>query len=464
MRIMFLLGLVGCSAEHAATTHDAGGESETDGGAGGSVDAGFDAGPDARIGGTVRFENRAISPDGLAPGVLVAAAAMPVELLSGSGASLGHAVTDETGAFEFPFDPSAAEVRITARYHGAGGRLEVTDQSDAIYGWRHSVTLGAANEILIAESDGSGAIAMMASLTGGMEFAADAHGLSEKPAVAVRWERGRNTPLGSSYMLAGLRVLELWILGTPEDSDEFDVPVLLHELGHAIQETYDWTRNVPGNPHAKNDTDPRNAWSEGSATFFGQLVLNSSVYIDSFDGGADAWSIDLDALDESVHARSDRGIDQRLHEHLIAMIAWKLYRENDDTITQRDRAYQVMRDWIGTGHDRGAFGPDLVDYLDGYLCTHGDASRSTIRSSLVEERGFPYDFGASCKPGRSPASVSLAEICAGGSVACSWSLGPNGIGRLSPEVSITRDRLGRRVHLVDLDPAARPSAPPLGAE
>jgi hypothetical protein len=429
-------------------------------------DAGFrdlpDAGPPAPpprtlsgVFGTIRFENRAISPSGLGAPMPVLVSGIAVELLSSSGASLGRTTTDETGTFEFPLDASASEIRISASYDGPAGRLAITNQTGALYTWRRSVVPETLNAILIAEADNSGAVAMFATELRGLEFAAAALDTAQKPNVKVLWERGRNTPGGTSYQQSGSSPgeTELWILGTTSDSDEFDVPVLLHELGHAMQDTYGWTDIVDGDAHAGNDTDPRNAWSEGSATFFGQLVLNDSVYLDSFESGTTASYWDIDNPDPASRANPSGGMQQTIHEDLIAMTGWKLYREHGDSTAQRDRAFEVLRDWVGAGRDRAASGADLVDYLDGYICTHGDASRATIQTHLVTGRGFPYDFGMRCKPGRERTSVSIDEICADGpaGVLCSWRLGPSGLGAISHRESIVLDASGRRIHLVDLD-------------
>jgi hypothetical protein len=404
--------------------------------------------------GTIRFENRDISPSGLASATPVLATAIAVELVSSSGSSLGRTTTDASGTFEFPLDPSGTQIRISAAYDGPAGRLVVTDQSGALYAWERSVVAETPNAIAITEGESSGAIAILMTEVEGLEFASAALATSQKPDVNVFWERGRNTPGGTSYEQTGASAgqTELWILGTAEDSDEFDVPVLLHELGHAMQDTYGWTDTVEGDAHAGNDTDPRNAWSEGSATLFGQLVLNSSVYMDSFESGGSASSWDIDNPDPSSRAQPSRGLTQTLHEDLVSMTGWKLYRERAESTAQRDRAFQVLRDWVGAGRDRGAGGADLVDYLDGYICTHGDASRNTIQTHLVDGRGFPYDFGMRCKPGRPRTTVPIARICAEGpsDVACSWSLA-NGTGALSYRESIVLDSNGRRLHLIDLD-------------
>ena len=89
--------------------------------------------------------------------------------------------------------------------------------------------------------------------------------------------------------------------GAPEalDTDEFDTPVLLHELGHYLQWVYDFYDVVPGNFHNGADTDARLAWGEGWASFFSSAVRGTGFYGDSIGEGL-AYDLDVEALPLSL--------------------------------------------------------------------------------------------------------------------------------------------------------------------
>lgn len=69
------------------------------------------------------------------------------------------------------------------------------------------------------------------------------------------------------------------------DEDGYDDAVILHELGHVVSRLYSADHN-PGGSHSfgNSDEDPRLAYSEGYATFFGGCVLDSlgreGLYVD----------------------------------------------------------------------------------------------------------------------------------------------------------------------------------------
>lgn len=282
--------------------------------------------------------------------------------------------------------------------------VDVADFGSSLYAVRAGpfVANGASREIHIAQSDDAGAFAIFATMRSGMLFARTAFERSEAfPLQRNHWERGRSTPGGTSYFDG-----EIWLLGEPTDTDEYDTPVILHELGHYIQSVYRCTDTHlgSGSAHDGVDTDPRLAWSEGWATLFSSVARDSSEYMDTY-GEETGLYRDLTDLPttENYMGRPSMGLTQTLGEYLIAGSLWQLY-VGGAAGPQALRSMSVIRDWFDPQvADRGAEGADLVDFLDGYLCMHEGAGRGALESYLVEEREFPYDFAGECpslKPGR----------------------------------------------------------------
>lgn len=81
--------------------------------------------------------------------------------------------------------------------------------------------------------------------------------------------------------------------GHPEDPDEYDDPVILHEFGHYVADFFSHDTS-PGGGHGIFDDDlplPL-TWSEGFATWFGSHARQSPVYVDSFGTGTFALEIE----------------------------------------------------------------------------------------------------------------------------------------------------------------------------
>jgi hypothetical protein len=82
--------------------------------------------------------------------------------------------------------------------------------------------------------------------------------------------------------------------GHPDDPDEYDDPVILHEFGHYVANFFS-VDTSPGGPHSPFDDEPEPpslAWSEGFATWFGTDVRQSPIYMDSFGTGTFTMEIE----------------------------------------------------------------------------------------------------------------------------------------------------------------------------
>ncbi|HHH31694.1 MAG TPA: carboxypeptidase regulatory-like domain-containing protein [Polyangiaceae bacterium] len=360
----------------------------------GPLDAGPDAGMDAAgslSSGVVTYDRRPISSAGLGAATPDPVGGATVVLIA-DGLEVARAQTDADGRYSFVEEPSG-EVQVRVLADSARPPIAVTDFAGNVYAFS-----GGVGALHITEPDFAGALALLDTQRDGLRFAAEAFSrAAEFPPLEIRWERGRTTPGGTSYATGD----ELWILGGPTDTDEYDTPVLLHELGHYLQWVYEFSDVPDGDPHAGADTDPRLAWNEGWPSFFSAAARGDGSYRDSV-GGVTAIDLDLGSLPFSGEyvGRASAPMSQRLSEWLIAGSLYHLYTSGDLT-TQRARSFAPLTQWLDDpGHDRGAFGRDFVDFLDGYLCVSSGADRARIEQHVVRDRRFPYDLSPTCpKPG-----------------------------------------------------------------
>ncbi|MBI5503128.1 MAG: hypothetical protein HY907_22980 [Deltaproteobacteria bacterium] len=362
-----------------------------------------DAGGPPAIRGHVTYDRRPIDAVGLGSAVPAPAAGVIVRFDDGT-VEFARTTTADDGSFYFEISgalpPPWMGIRILVVADGGAGRpLQVADFDDATYAVRtdpFGAMGGIVVDVAIHEADNAGAFAIFDTMRDGLRTAETALELDAPLGAArARWERGRTTPGGTSYLDGD----QLWLLGGPDDTDEYDTSVVLHELGHFIQTRYAMASGGSGYPHAGADTDPRLAWAEGWATFFSCLALDAPLYLDSVSGSI-GLDIDLERLptDGEYVANPARGMSQTLSEWIVAGTTWALLRSSPDTAFQRRRSLAVIRDWFSRvpTPDRGVSGYDLVDFLDGYLCLGGGADEATIRDYTVAERRFPYDLAPPC--------------------------------------------------------------------
>lgn len=411
--LLLVTGGTSACADDAAVEdgEDGGAEAEPDGGDDAPVEdvaAADDAGSDdvadddgevaEAIIGRVTFERRPISADGLAAPAPVPAAGVSVRLETPAG-EVARTLADEDGAFSFPV-PGTAETWVRAVAGTDAPRpADVVDFGGAAYAVRTDPFPGGAGrrvDVAIRLADNAGAFAIFDTLDRALAAAEAGFERTEPmPRARAHWERGRATPWGTSYLEGG----EMWFLGGPDDTDEFDEAVIAHELGHFLQTVYPSSTPVAGWPHAGPDTDPRLAWQEGWATLFSGLSRDDPWYLDSV-GDRVGIANDLGDLPRSGEflGRPTEPMTQTLSEWLVAGAGWALYMAGPDPDVQRRRSLAVIRDWFGRSPppDRALEGYDLVDFLDGYLCLHGGADAEALEAWLVVERGFPYDLAPAC--------------------------------------------------------------------
>ena len=107
------------------------------------------------------------------------------------------------------------------------------------------------------------------------------------PPLDVKWSTDNED--GSYYTNN-----QISLLGSLNDTDEFDEHVIAHEWGHYFQDAFSRDNSV-GGFHAPGDKlDIRVAFSEGFGNAFSAMVLNDSVYKDS-QGITSGFTIDVES-------------------------------------------------------------------------------------------------------------------------------------------------------------------------
>ncbi len=100
--------------------------------------------------------------------------------------------------------------------------------------------------------------------------------------------------IGTSYYDPSIR--QIFILGMAGvDTDEFDREVVVHEWGHYFEDNFSRS-DSPGGPHSfGNVLDPRLAFGEGYASAFAAMLLEQTIYADTYwRGGMDAFGWDVE--------------------------------------------------------------------------------------------------------------------------------------------------------------------------
>jgi hypothetical protein len=202
------------------------------------------------------------------------------------------------------------------------------------------------------------------------------------------------------------------VLSLDSNRDEYDDLVLLHEYGHFFLHHYS-ADNSPGGPHRfSRRYDPRLAWAEGSATFFGAYAKGTSLLLDTDSTGV-RIRVDIETLEilgGSVPLGTDSGTQTgNLSEVVVAGILWDLADATNetpngangpaDTVTNPDAVFSSMTAMHsinpGDKTDRNPVGADLVDFLDEWYLLGNDSTGDSNTGVMGIVNGlfeFPYDY------------------------------------------------------------------------
>lgn len=182
-------------------------------------------------------------------------------------------------------------------------------------------------------------------------------------------------------------------------------PILLHELGHYVADSYS-ADDSPGGAHSIwQSLIPPFAWSEGWATFFGLWTASRwfgipmSVYWDIRKDHS-LWT-DYDQLSNFIQPVSAAGQEQDLSEAWVTSALWHLWKRDEvdglgfgTRVLDTPTIFGAMGSHRFLDHDRAAQGVDFVDFLDAVVCQE-PAVKGEVEGA-AQSLGFPYDGKAEC--------------------------------------------------------------------
>ena len=458
-------------------------------------------GGDSVVTGTISFDKRTVTQNGFGPTVQVPARQVKVSVWGTSGTpgsedddeALGSSFTDNSGNFAVSYDDPGNKVYVVAyAWWGQGQHSIHVDVEEDTGGWTSdwatvavstdSFTPAAqvSKSLHIDVSSGSGGFNILDLLLKGRQFIEPL--FAAPPSVWVQWDG----PQGQYFCWYGTyydpKEQYIHISNCDDDPDEFDDSVILHEFGHHVSFTLSKDDN-PGGPHwVEWAVDPRMAWSEGFASYFGQEVLGEPIYIDASE--YDSLVFDLEAASEMCPAKSYLGMQQDICEALVGGVLWDLAdpdnTEYDTLFMGPEEIFDVMGSYFvgATFADRGVTGVDFVDFLDGWFC-QGHQQYSGLYELIVDGAQFPYDFAGPCAEKlESPVHVQLdySEVGPGvfmvtarlwaetkaGKVQLKFHL-PDGVKALGPGTSFQVDVEPGQIRTTQLVVAASDSATKVAA-
>ncbi len=354
--------------------------------------------PGYQVSGTIRYNDRAESKDGVADPVLQPVPGALVTVIEdSSGAQLGLTTTNPDGSYTLPYAPHAgASVHVLVAAKGTDKPFSVASQT-GVYGvggqsFTASETKTGEN-IDVTEEMAARAFNIFTTVSIAMDKVRSAVPGAILQSLGVRY--GLNS-VGTYY-----KDRTIFIKNSTSDDDGDDDAVIAHEFGHYVQDAISAT-DTNGGEHTGAAADPSLAWSEGFATFFSSFARTDSRYMDSYTGGI--YVYDLEPNHPSSDADPTLGMDQQVSEWMDASILWDVVDNptpDDDTLayTSGVEVLGVLKNGITRGGhiNRAYIGIDLVDWLDEWFIAEGTGTCTAMRQ-IVGVQQFPYDFQAPGAP------------------------------------------------------------------
>lgn len=276
----------------------------------------------------------------------------PVELLNAAGTVLESTVSDDSGDYSFTVE-SGQDVRVRVRSEiqkGAPNEIDfkVVDNtsSNALYALQGElVEVPQTNQArdLHAGSGWGGTsytttraaapFALLDTIYGTLEDFIAVDSEVDFPAFNVLWST-RNRPesgnvadgqIGTSSFTVSDGIPVIRILGADgNDTDEYDVHVVVHEFGHYFENSLSRSDSIGGAHGSRDRLDPRVAFGEGWGNALSAMILDDPLYRDSgrAQQGTDIVRQDVE---NNVHVSSGW-----YSEASVQSILYDLYDAADD--------------------------------------------------------------------------------------------------------------------------------------
>ena len=271
-------------------------------------------------------------------------------LLDGSYAVL---IPPDTGSMEFYVRVYAmqndSQFQITVKTANCPNPIHIMTSGPQAYA-DGSVEVN----LLATEISGlGGAFNIFDVLVGAAMVMRDITGVETIPLVKAFWNQGNRE---GSYFVGNANAM--YLLGIPEDRDEYDDDVILHEYGHFIARNFSSDESPGGSHRIDLHYDLRLAWSEGWANFLSSALRGSQTYVDTTLHGAIYIDWELPFMDAQL-----RGSD---NEGAVAAILWDIFdapSPDDDPFSEG-----MAPIWgVMTGYMPTALHPSVEDFWDGWF-------------------------------------------------------------------------------------------------
>jgi hypothetical protein len=342
----------------------------------------------ATVSGTLLFEKIPVTLQGLnaARPVNTPAARIRVEVRSSDQTRVyARGVTSDSGGYRLTIPERTGPVVLAV--FAESGKMQVGDPATRrLFGMTTAPFQPSAlsRQVLIpAASRQSGPFNILAALVRANARLAqiDPEFPLDQIALTVYWSpTQRQTYFQASENAIYLRGVQ------DENTDEFDDAVILHEYAHYLTRLCSRDDTFGGAHYPGDRLDPRQAWSEGAATFLALALLGTSVYIDTLGPrGAQvfAWDMEEDApeWDLSPGYWSEHSVGSALwdfcaepgiesdHVGLGLQPIWKVYR-----------GYLPSQVFI-----------HLIHMADGLVAA--DPSRDGAVTAVLAKRNIAYRYG-----------------------------------------------------------------------
>lgn len=351
--------------------------------------------------GTVTYADRPQTRTGLgAPEVKPIPHALVSVVSEGLGVVVGSAYADAQGRYSVSYPPSkdvAIHLMVAAKVNPDlyDFKVNAKEGIHAVGGPTVTAAESLTVDLSVTDDFPAQGFNVYATILAGLAYLEQVvPGVKPQPLTAVFYPGNKG-----SYYQSDANNINLF--GLAQDTDGYDDTVIMHELGHFVQDTVSQS-DSQGGAHDGRPADPNLAMSEGFASYWASAARNNPYYIDTWGvGGADAWAVNLERT--QYPANPNGTMSQNISEWLVAEALWDMIDQptpDDDTMaTTSFLVLTSLRSVTRAGHtDRGFAGVDLVDFLDEWFIQQGTAECAAMRGILSAKR-FPYDFlapGAPC--------------------------------------------------------------------
>jgi hypothetical protein len=351
--------------------------------------------------GVVRYEDRPPLTSGALGAITtqVSRSATVTVVEDAGGAVLATALTSDDGSYTLRYTAATGamvHIMVVAQSTVPARPIRVQRASNQLHGFGGPSFAAAAStrqDILVTDASGtSEAFNVLDQGVFAMDTIRNAMGNPTPTMLTARWARGSTN--GTYYSNR-----TIFLLGASDDDDGYDDTVILHEIGHFVEDT-EGRSDSPGGGHDGSPTDPTLAWSEGFSTYFNMAVRGEPHYMDSNSGGG--WGYNADT---SLTRAMLAGIGQDVSEDMVSEILWDIgdggAGDDDPQSGSHADVLRVQVDYLVSATLRpvGVSGVDLVDFLDGWFLGEGLGSCTGVRAVVTGMRTFPYDYagpGGTC--------------------------------------------------------------------